>query len=467
MKLKIFLITLVVTTVSLQINSLNFLTTAESVSWNGAYTSVADSFEAMLYNPAGIYMTEKKWGLNAFGSSGIRVYNNTLSTSDLLKVFNLMKTNNGDITDFVKTKMSLMPDLNGFDLGFDLSMFNFMFFYKTKDYGFSFSFLPKTYITASLSKSIFQTVFDKLDVEKGINAKISATAMQYFDLNFSLSTRVRFLEKAMPFFNAIYAGVTGHVYIPTFFANVVGEGSVYKGSPNADGIYSYRLKLNPKMIFSGIAPNFFTLIPNSPIPFQSGTGGVGFGFDMGFILEFNRFVKVGFSITDLGFFALSANQIETAVDLDIMDVQNISTNLLNSFKNTKSQLISYGWMPATSFRLGVLVTPVKHKYFDLLIAGDISVTDLQRAINGEYATFNVSTGVEFTPKTGNNKLKFPLRLAFNYNTQANAPSFSWGFGLHAGPVEMEVAIRGLEVLISGWGAKEIAIAYDFKFEFDK
>ncbi|HOV13921.1 MAG TPA: hypothetical protein PK771_06530, partial [Spirochaetota bacterium] len=120
-------------------------------------------------------------------------------------------------------------------------------------------------------------------------------------------------------------------------------------------------------------------------------------------------------------------------------------------------------MMPLAIRCGIAITPPPNKYFDLIFAADISVSDLNRAVNLEYPAFNFATGVEFTPKI--NWFSLPLRVAFNYNSEANTPSFSFGTGLHLGPVEMEIGVKGLEVLFIGLGAKELLVGFDLKFEF--
>ncbi|HOV13209.1 MAG TPA: DUF5723 family protein [Spirochaetota bacterium] len=449
--------------------SVSYITTAESLSWNGAYASVSEGFEAMLYNPAGIYMTPKKFGINVFGSSSFRIYNNFLTTGDVFQAFRIATGSNNDISEFAKEKVKYLPDGNGFEVGFEISMFNFMFYKKIKNFSISGSMIPKTYLTGNISKSLFSAVFNKLDLSDPFNTKVSATFLQYLDFNFSISTKARFLERMLPFVREIYVGATGHVYIPTAFVNVVGNISVSSGNPNDMGLMLPRVKYNHKINYGGVALSPLTAL-KSTVPsqisslFQDDLGGFGLGFDMGFIVVFNNWLKGGFAINDLGFITFpNSVMIETSFDEDVMNVQN---KFMNIFDKITPKREAFGWMPATSFRTGVLLTPVKNNYFELLIAGDIAVTDIQRAINGDYATFNIASGIEFAPKSKNNIFKMPVRISFNYNTQSNNFAISHGLGLTLGPVEMEVAIRGFEILFTDWGTKEFCLAYDFKFQFD-
>src|SRR4030065_1579146 len=76
---------------SLKVFSINYITTAESISWNGAYTSVADGFEAMLYNPAGLDFSKTRYGFNIFGSYGIRFFSNSMTSDHVIKMLLTMQ----------------------------------------------------------------------------------------------------------------------------------------------------------------------------------------------------------------------------------------------------------------------------------------------------------------------------------------------------------------------------------------
>src|SRR4030066_1080993 len=91
MKNKSLYIVVLLIFLTLRLFPLNYITTAESISWNGAYSSIADGFEAMLYNPAGLYFTSTKYGFNIFGSYGVRLYSNSMSSDDLIKAFLTMQ----------------------------------------------------------------------------------------------------------------------------------------------------------------------------------------------------------------------------------------------------------------------------------------------------------------------------------------------------------------------------------------
>ncbi|OHD05956.1 MAG: hypothetical protein A2086_16525 [Spirochaetes bacterium GWD1_27_9] len=456
--------------------AINYTTTAASISWNGAYTSAADGFEAMLYNPAGLHLTNRRFGLNVFGSYGFRFYNNTLSTAHIIKMF---QKSDGNISDIIAERITGMSDM-GLDTGFDISMLNFMLYVKYEKFSLGFSMIPKTYFTTSIGRTFFSSVFQKLDFSKPISIKITSSFTQYFDFNFIYSTKFDFSKKTKKF-DSIYFGVTGHFYLPTLLADLNTEVKIKPGSPNANGITTFDLQGNGSLMIGGLVPHILNLanlnIPNIGLPNDninkiirlSETTGFGLGADVGLIFKFNKYIRLGISATDLGFMVIpkpvKAN-VNFSQNLDITNLSNFGkdfTDTLLSSLNNITVSTTYAFMPAMAFRLGIAITPVYSDYFDMILAADVSLADLHRTVNGEYPSFNVATGIEFGPKI--KWFKLPLRLAVNYNTQVNVASFSFGTGLHLGPVEMEIGVKGLEILFSGWGAKEVIVGADFKFEF--
>jgi hypothetical protein len=140
-----------------------------------------------------------------------------------------------------------MPDY-GLDLGFDLSMLNFMTYTKYKNHSFGFYMVPRTYFTSTLSKNILQSVFEELDLTEKVSGSFNTVLMQYLDFNFILSTRAKFIEKVVPV-KAIYAGIAFHVYFPTVYAKVQTSADLTKGIPDSGVINNYDLKLKGDATF--------------------------------------------------------------------------------------------------------------------------------------------------------------------------------------------------------------------------
>ncbi|HNZ25732.1 MAG TPA: DUF5723 family protein [Spirochaetota bacterium] len=493
MKYKVlFLLSAIMCASNLQ--SISFITTAESISGNGAFASVSEGFESMLYNPAGLFSTPKKFGINVLGSYGVRYFNNTFSTDDILNIFSI-----GDVTEIFKKKSEDMNSYNtNFDMGFDLSLFNIFAYKKLKTFSFGFSIQLKSSFTVTLGKELFSAFTNKLDLTNSLFFNVSSTFSQYLDLTYSISTRAKFLEKYIKIFDEIHVGATGHLYLPTIFLNMQGTGEIYHKDPNPlsddfiRNVYPFGIKIASNISSSGLVQNalgsFGYVLDGmerdekmsniakllKPLLFNGKVGGFGLGIDMGFSFVFLKKFTAGFAITDLGFITFPKSAAgEINFDFDMTKLFSSDSSSDNENYNINDDISSnvylnengITWMTNLTIRTGIVWEPFDNKYFEFLLALDLSLSDFNRLLNpGEYITFNLSTGVEFTPKVG--IVKFPLRSAFSYNTQANVPSFSMGMGLYVGPVEMEIGIKGLEALILEWGAKEIQIGLDFKFEFD-
>lgn len=458
--------------------SLNYITTAESISWNGAYSSVADGFEAMLYNPAGLYYSHTKYGINILGTYGFRLYNNSFSSNDILGLYSdITAGKNLTSSGTIDKLLSYMPE-TGFDIGFDLSMANIMTYMKLANFSLGFALIPKTYATFTIDKALFADLFGTLDLTKEISYSVKFNMVQYLDLNVVLSTRAKFLEKVIPV-EAIYTGMTVHFYFPTVYARGNSKVSLRPGSPNSElfgVIDNYYLNMEGEMVFganSGIT-EALKLVPGAneqagSILNTAGSGAFGLGFDLGFMVKFNRFIRLGFAATDIGFIVfpkVAKTSFNEEILMDFQDTGAIASDMAdfaadNILGGEASEGQSEWWMPNTSLRVGVAVTPFKNNI--ITWSSDIAVSDLNRLINDGYPTFNFSTGIEFLP--GYKWFFMPIRVAFNYNSQANVPSFSLGTGLYLGPVEMEIAVKGLEILIKDWGAKEVSVGFDLKFEF--
>jgi hypothetical protein len=359
----------------------------------------------------------------------------------------------------------------GMDSGFDISMLNLMIYMKYSQFSLGFSMIPKSYSTFTIQKDLFNYVFKNLNLTAPVEVIVNGKFVEYLDFNFNLSTRVRAIEKNVAV-DAIYAGLTGHIYIPTLFIDSRNKINISTGSPDSNGIYTYNMQVKGDTYVGGFMPAILKYIPAfsnyGPLFNNDASAGFGFGLDLGFIVKINRVVRVGFSMTDLGFMVfpqaakLAIDNTRNISPYNFTEILNLYSFLINNITNSSPEKSVTGLMAPLALRFGLAVTPVRNNYFDLIIAADISISDIDRTVYGEYVTFNFSTGIEFTPKY--NWFQMPLRITFCYNSQCNYPSSSQGIGLYLGPVEMEIGVKGVvDFLI--WGAREMAVGVDFKFEF--
>lgn len=458
--------------------SLDYNTTAESVSWNGAYSSVADGFEALLYNPAGLYFTDRRFGLNFMGSWTVRGYNNVFSSDDVINMLQKLETSNPDLTNFINGSITKMPDY-GLTAGVDLSLMNILMYMKKEKFALGFGVVPKTSVSMTLGKPLFTTLFQDLDLTSKISVPIHMYSLQYIDTFFTLSTRARFLERHMPV-EAIYVGMTNHLYIPTAYANFLGKIEIEEGEPDPSlGLSTFNLGLKGNMVAGG---NLAVTYPLSMLPAMNfepvssllqngGSVAFGLGWDFGFLIQFNRVVRFGLAFTDVGFMvfpSVAKKRLNVDVTFNPTNIGEFASTLPGQFslalqEGIEKDMTPTFFLPDTAIRTGLGITPINHKRFNFVIAADASISDFYRIINSGYAVFNFGLGVEFAPKY--KWFEMPLRASFNYNSQTNVPSLSTGMGFYFGPIQFEFALKGLEALIRYWGTREVMIGFDFKTEF--
>jgi hypothetical protein len=202
---------------------------------------------------------------------------------------------------------------------------------------------------------------------------------------------------------------------------------------------------------------------------NDGMIGLGVGGDFGAIIKFNRYFRFGLAVNDLGVIIFpSVGELTFQLDQDISvntlgELMTFQDKVINELGKTQPVSKVSAWMPPTAIRTGIAIEPLRHPLYNILIAADLSVSDLNRLINLEYPTLNFAVGIELTRTF--QWLELLLRAAFSFNSQASVASFSFGTGIYFGPIELELGVKGLEALITGWGAKEIAAGLDLKLEF--
>ena len=469
--------------------SYDFIATARSIAFGGAYSSTVDSFEALAYNPAGIYMTNKRMGFDILGTYSARFfiqYFSTQSGINILHAINERETINNFIPEISQKELSF-----GINTTF-LTMASYINFDK---FGVGLFLKNKQFFYLTLDSGLFDIISDGLNIvdDKKSSFFIKGVILDYLDFGFSLSTRLRFLEKLMKI-QKIYVGLTSHFYLPLYFAELNVNGSIFTDKhtiyPNEDpngskgiaaGVNNYIVGTNGyvrnssfflRTITNGLL-NFDSESPTAPFfDKTSGGGDFGLGFDFGFTLVFNQYVKVGFAINDIGFIIFpqsSKGTIDTNEKIFGIEKESgedltiVAGNPLDILKINESKKDIFTMISPLSMRTGISFNPVYNRYFDLILALDISVSDFYKITFDGYPTFAVATGIEFSPKFG--WFRMPIITAFNFNTESLGPSFSFGMGLHLGPVKMMIGIKGLEGLIEGYGSNDLAIGFDLKFEF--
>ncbi|HBD94623.1 MAG TPA: hypothetical protein DC057_10680 [Spirochaetia bacterium] len=91
---------------------------AKSVGTANAMSSVDKGFESLLFNPAALVFTQRRFGISLWQNMYFKMYNNTFSTDDILEMNELVK-----ITNFISDKIEKMPD-GGIEAAVEAELFS-------------------------------------------------------------------------------------------------------------------------------------------------------------------------------------------------------------------------------------------------------------------------------------------------------------------------------------------------------
>jgi hypothetical protein len=353
----------------------------------------------------------------------------------------------------------------------------FKFFFHTKYCSLGFSDTLKMRGRAFLGDDLFATVFDEINLNKHSIGTIGADVMAYNDFNTSFSMYLWMLERKTPL-RGFYVGGGVHWYTPIIHASASLSGNIKKGHlskldniAQADTrLYTYDLELDGKVhLASPITLGWSAL----GLPLTDGFGiPFGLGFDLGGIVDFNKWVRAGFSVTDLGFMVCPATKFDVEVDnnIDLANFENIG-NEFSKIGDTFSKGGKSGSeavLAPLAMRLGATVTPYSNNWIELECPLNFTITDFDLISLGFLPTFGFSTGVEFTLKAG--FFQLPLWTSIGYFTSSGV-SIGFGGGLHIGACHLDLGIRGLESLMappsdSAWG-RDVAFALQMSFQIKK
>lgn len=449
---------------------------ARSTAMNGAHSATSyDAFEAMMFNPAGLAASQSKFGLHIMGTLGMNLYSNSFNFTTAVEILEQQNSNKG-IEDLV-SKLRSQNLHTGVQAGFTMNYNLFKFFFHTKYCSLGFSDTLKMRGRAFLGDDLFATLFDEINLNKHSIGTIGADVMAYNDFNTSFSMYLWMLERKTPL-RGFYVGGGVHWYTPIIHASASLSGNIKKGHlskldniAQADTrLYTYDLELDGKVhLASPITLGWSAL----GLPLTDGFGiPFGLGFDLGGIVDFNKWVRAGFSVTDLGFMVCPATKFDVEVDnnIDLANFENIG-NEFSKIGDTFSKGGKSGSeavLAPLAMRLGATVTPYSNNWIELECPLNFTITDFDLISLGFLPTFGFSTGVEFTLKAG--FFQLPLWTSIGYFTSSGV-SIGFGGGLHIGACHLDLGIRGLESLMappsdSAWG-RDVAFALQMSFQIKK
>lgn len=451
---------------------------ARSTAMNGAHSAATyDGFEAMLYNPAGLAGGQDRFGLHIMGTLGMNLYANSFNLTTAVEMMEQLQAGNGNIEHFI-SGMREQSLFTGTQAGLAMNYNLFKFFFRTKYFSLGISDTLKIRGRMFLGDGLFSTLFEEIDLSKKRSfGTVGADLMFYNDLNTTFSMYLWMLERKTPF-RGFYVGGGVHWYTPIAHASAAFSGKLGKGSLGSKldvsqvdaNLYTYDLELDGKVCLASPIAYCWS---NLNVPLANGFGvPFGLGFDLGLIIDFNKWVRAGFSVTDLGFMASPATKFEVSKDvkLDLQDMANIGSefsDIADTFsgggKGTSEAVLA-----PLAMRLGATATPYSNRFIDLECPLNFTVTDFDLIALGFLPTFGFSTGVEFTVKLG--VLHMPLWTSIGYFTSSGV-SLGFGGGLHVGVWHLDFGLRGIEALMapagnSAWG-RDVAFAMQMSFKLGK
>lgn len=464
------------------LNAQFYSDSAYSTAMIGAHSaSSLDSFESMMFNPAGLAASKSIFGLHILGTLGMNLYSNSFNLTTALEIMEQLQAGNGNIEHFI-SNMRKQTLNTGIQTGFQMNYNLFKFFFQTKYLSFGLSDTLKMRARTFIGDDLFSTVFDKVNLNDGQSlGTIGADLLMYNDLSSTFSVYLWMLERKTPF-RGFYVGGGIHIYTPIVHSSASFSSKLGKGSPDSKlnmnqvdaNLYTYNLELDGKISLASPAALLWDTF-GVPIiqDFSKGQGiPFGLGFDLGLIIDFNKWLRAGFSVTDLGFMMAPSTEfeIDKTININLQDMESTGNEFSKIVDNFKSSGIgrTESIMAPLAMRLGATVTPYSNRFIELECPITFTVTDFDLVELGFQPTFGVSSGVEFTVKAG--IFRMPLWTSLGYFTSSGI-SVGFGGGLHLGVCHLDLGVHGLEFLMapasdSPWG-RNIAFSVQMSFQLGK
>ena len=464
------------------LNAQLYSDSAYSTAMNGAHSAVTcDGLEAMIFNPAGIAASQSRFGLHILGTLGLNLYSNCFNMTTVIEVLEQFQAGNNNIEHFVSDMCEQSP-FSGFQTGVTMNYNLFKFFFQTRRVSFGFSDTVKTRARMFISEDLFSTVFNEINLNKNQSlGSVNLDLMAYNDFCTTFSMYLWMLERKTPF-KGVYIGGGIHWYTPLVHASAELSGKLGKGSESSKldvsqvdaNLYTYDLELDGKVsLASAVSSSWNSLGIPYLANLNNGQGfPLGFGADLGLLIDFNKWVRAGLSVTDLGFMTAPLTEIEVNKKINL-NLQNIG-DVANEFSGIAEDVTNGGkggyeiiFAPAAA-RLGFTFVPLLSRFMDVECPLTFTVTDFDLIPSGLFPTLGGSVGLDLRIKAG--FFQLPLWTSVGYFTSSG---FSWGVGtgIHLGVLHLDLGVRGLESLFapasSSWWGRDIAFAMQMSFQLKK
>lgn len=450
---------------------------AFSLGMGGSHSAVSSGLEALMYNPAGIATTPYRFGVNLLGNLTLDAMTNFFSVYDLIEILDTLKSDNPNVDDFFSRQLDWMFP-NGISLSCAASITFFSFYAKLQSCSIGFSLDNKIISDVTIGKDLFFGLFDKLSLIEPLKERFYGRVMWYQDFKFAISTKVPNAEKHLPI-RGLYAGFSGHFYLPIIYTSFYSDLTLHTDKPNDAGIYTYSLDIDCDFMYGSVLGKH--VFRNTSIPEVNGLNlqnilenggnfGMGIGADFGLLVDINKYIKVGLSVTDLGFMFYAGNQrtdIDRKITLDILNASEILDSLqdvIDDFDNAKRSDNCEFFMPLTAVHLGFSVSPLDRRDITLTIPMSFTVGDFYPVSFGDLPTFELAAGIELMPIFY--WFELPLRLSAGFSSSGGFYT-GLGIGFHFGACQLELGVKGLESLFitPAWMGREFAAGCSVSFIF--
>jgi Family of unknown function (DUF5723) len=255
--------------------------------------------------------------------------------------------------------------------------------------------------------------------------------------------------------------------------------SLYTDSTN----YSFDVKMG----FDGTRAGFLSNVMSKAVKSEVGDtnvnfnpfapAGTGFGFDLGGTAKVVGFVKVGYSLTDIGWISWTKNAIRTSGDTSFTfggfspaqqgvpnstsNVDSLNSAFKNFFKNRDSLSSGFTTPLPTRFNLGASVE--LDDLFPVIPGRLLVAIDYHQGLNNSLGNSTIPEfilGAEWKPIG-----LFPLRTGLGFG---GAYGFRWalGFGINLPFWDIDLGVGTFNAVVDPASAKNISVVLSImKFRF--
>lgn len=247
--------------------------------------------------------------------------------------------------------------------------------------------------------------------------------------------------------------------------------------------YAFDVRLGLDGLRSGLFSNIISRAMRSPVgdttvnfnPFAA--AGTGFGFDLGGTAEVINFIKVGYSLTDLGWITWTRNTMRTSGDTSftfagfspaVQGQQGSQSNvdsLNNAFKDffKRRDSVASAFTTPLPTRLNIGASVQMDKLFSTIPGQLLVAIDYHQGLNrslGNSIVPEFVLGAEWKPIS-----ILPVRTGLGFG---GAYGFRWalGFGLDLSSWDFDIGVGTFNAVIAPTSAKTVSVTLSLmKFRF--